>query len=78
MTGTEQINELIIFHIYKKSNIHKLHTWLTFNLLIYFCVSRCIYSDFDPTRAYALSKLAIVLHTKEVAQRLKVVIYYSI
>ncbi|KAB5564640.1 hypothetical protein DKX38_004694 [Salix brachista] len=27
--------------------------------------------DFDPTRAYALSKLAIVLHTKEVAQRLK-------
>lgn len=29
-------------------------------------------SDYDETRAYALSKLANVLHTKELARRLKV------
>lgn len=29
-------------------------------------------SQYDATRAYALSKLANVLHTKELAQRLKV------
>ena len=31
------------------------------------------YSHYDATRAYALSKLANVLHTKELAWRLKVV-----
>lgn len=32
----------------------------------------CVSSEYDATRAYAVSKLANVLHTKELAQRLKV------
>lgn len=31
------------------------------------------FSEFDATRAYALSKLANVLHTKELAEILKVI-----
>ncbi|KAG5249473.1 hypothetical protein OIU76_003865 [Salix suchowensis] len=49
-----------------------IYKWFSGDMIRYLCeISRNKLRDFDPTRAYALSKLAIVLHTKEVAQRLK-------
>ncbi len=36
-----------------------------------------LYSHYDATRAYALSKLANVLHTKELSWRLKVVCLFD-
>ncbi|KAJ6415000.1 hypothetical protein OIU84_003906 [Salix udensis] len=51
-----------------------IYKWFSGDMIRYLCeISRNKLRDFDPTRAYALSKLAIVLHTKEVAQRLKLI-----
>lgn len=46
--------------------------WLWLWPFLKICVG--VSSQYDATRAYAVSKLANVLHTKELAQRLKVII----
>ncbi|KAF9689198.1 hypothetical protein SADUNF_Sadunf01G0066700 [Salix dunnii] len=49
-----------------------IYNWFSGDTIRYLGqISRNKSRDFDPTRAYALSKLANVLHTKELAQRLK-------
>lgn len=49
-----------------------IYNWFSGDTIRYLGhISRNKLRDFDPTRAYALSKLANVLHTKELAQRLK-------
>ncbi|EPS64324.1 hypothetical protein M569_10455, partial [Genlisea aurea] len=46
------------------------YTWFSGDILRYLAVITVNKSEYDKTRAYALSKLAIVLHTKELARRL--------
>ncbi|KAJ6701909.1 RETINOL DEHYDROGENASE [Salix koriyanagi] len=49
-----------------------IYNWFSGDTIRYLGqISRNKSREFDPTRAYALSKLANVLHTKELAQRLK-------
>ncbi|KAK4420343.1 Short-chain dehydrogenase B, chloroplastic [Sesamum alatum] len=48
-----------------------LHTWFSGDLIPYLALISKDKSEYDGTRAYALSKLANVLHTKELARRLK-------
>ncbi|KAL3499181.1 hypothetical protein ACH5RR_038274 [Cinchona calisaya] len=47
-----------------------IHSWFSGDLIGYLGSITRSRSDYDATRAYALSKLANVLHTKELAQRL--------
>ncbi|XP_052209470.1 short-chain dehydrogenase TIC 32 A, chloroplastic-like [Diospyros lotus] len=48
-----------------------IHSWFSGDLIHYLGMITRNKSPYDATRAYALSKLANVLHTKELAQRLK-------
>ncbi|CAL5430066.1 unnamed protein product [Camellia sinensis] len=48
-----------------------IHSWFSGDLIRYLGLITKNKSIYDATRAYALSKLANVLHTKELAQRLK-------
>ncbi|KAK4489226.1 hypothetical protein RD792_005022 [Penstemon davidsonii] len=48
-----------------------IHTWFSGDMIRYLGLITKNKSEYDGTRAYALSKLANVLHTKELAQRLK-------
>lgn len=48
-----------------------IHGWFSGDLIRYLGLIMRNKSQYDATRAYALSKLANVLHTKELAQRLK-------
>ncbi|KAK1306743.1 hypothetical protein QJS10_CPA10g00645 [Acorus calamus] len=48
-----------------------IHTWFSGDTLRYLHLITRKRSEYDATRAYALSKLANVLHTKELAERLK-------
>ncbi|XP_031248820.1 short-chain dehydrogenase TIC 32, chloroplastic-like isoform X1 [Pistacia vera] len=48
-----------------------IHTWFAGDMIRYLAQISRNKSHYDATRAYALSKLANVLHTKELAQRLK-------
>lgn len=48
-----------------------IHSWFSGDVLQYLASITKSKSDYDATRAYALSKLANVLHTKELAQRLQ-------
>ncbi|XP_044485425.1 short-chain dehydrogenase TIC 32 A, chloroplastic-like [Mangifera indica] len=48
-----------------------IHTWFTGDMIRYLAQISRNKNHYDATRAYALSKLANVLHTKELAQRLK-------
>ncbi|XVF53129.1 hypothetical protein PTKIN_Ptkin05aG0075300 [Pterospermum kingtungense] len=48
-----------------------IHGWFSGDMIRYLCQISRSKSQYDPTRAYALSKLANVLHIKELAQRLK-------
>ncbi|KAJ7952183.1 short-chain dehydrogenase TIC 32, chloroplastic-like [Quillaja saponaria] len=48
-----------------------IHGWFSGDLIRYLGLITRNKSHYDATRAYALSKLANVLHTKELAQRLK-------
>ncbi|GMN31399.1 hypothetical protein TIFTF001_003250 [Ficus carica] len=49
-----------------------VHGWFSGDMLRYLGEISRSKSDYDATRAYALSKLANVLHTKELARRLQV------
>ncbi|KAL3817889.1 hypothetical protein ACJIZ3_003794 [Penstemon smallii] len=48
-----------------------IHTWFSGDMIPYLSLITNNKSQYDGTRAYALSKLANVLHTKELAHRLK-------
>lgn len=48
-----------------------IHSWFTGDIIRYLHLITCNKSQYDGTRAYALSKLANVLHTKELSHRLK-------
>ncbi|XP_073027237.1 short-chain dehydrogenase TIC 32 B, chloroplastic-like [Primulina eburnea] len=48
-----------------------IHGWFSGDMIGYLALITTNKSKFDSTRAYALSKLANVLHTKELASRLK-------
>ncbi|KAL3834910.1 hypothetical protein ACJIZ3_009646 [Penstemon smallii] len=48
-----------------------IHTWFSGDMIRYLGLITNNKREYDGTRAYALSKLANVLHTKELAQRLK-------
>ncbi|KAL0284397.1 UNVERIFIED_CONTAM: Short-chain dehydrogenase B, chloroplastic [Sesamum radiatum] len=48
-----------------------LHNWFSGDVISYLALISKDKSEYDGTRAYALSKLANVLHTKELARRLK-------
>ncbi|XP_059662181.1 short-chain dehydrogenase TIC 32 A, chloroplastic [Cornus florida] len=48
-----------------------IHGWFSGDLILYLGQITRSKSQYDATRAYALSKLANVLHTKELARRLK-------
>ncbi|KAH9719026.1 hypothetical protein KPL70_005667 [Citrus sinensis] len=48
-----------------------IHSWFSGDMIRYLGQISRNKSHYDATRAYALSKLANVLHTKELAQRLK-------
>ncbi|XP_044476676.1 short-chain dehydrogenase TIC 32 A, chloroplastic-like [Mangifera indica] len=48
-----------------------IHTWFAGDMMRYLAQISRNKSPYDATRAYALSKLANVLHTKELARRLK-------
>ncbi|WJZ82063.1 hypothetical protein VitviT2T_001855 [Vitis vinifera] len=51
-----------------------IHSWFSGDVIRYLGLITRNKSQYDATRAYAVSKLANVLHTKELAQRLKVII----
>ncbi|XP_047976348.1 short-chain dehydrogenase TIC 32 B, chloroplastic-like [Salvia hispanica] len=48
-----------------------IHTWFSGDMIHYLALITKNKSEYDGTRAYALSKLANVLHTKELALRLR-------
>ncbi|CAA2985663.1 Hypothetical predicted protein [Olea europaea subsp. europaea] len=48
-----------------------IHSWFSGDFISYLCFITKNKCEYDGTRAYALSKLANVLHTKELAYRLK-------
>ncbi|KAL1556384.1 NADP-retinol dehydrogenase [Salvia divinorum] len=48
-----------------------IHTWFSGDMIHYLALITKNKSEYDGTRAYALSKLANVLHTKELARRLR-------
>lgn len=48
-----------------------IHSWFSGDMIHYLSLITKNKSEYDGTRAYALSKLANVLHTKELAQRLR-------
>ncbi|KAK9668433.1 hypothetical protein RND81_13G060300 [Saponaria officinalis] len=48
-----------------------IHTWFTGDMFAYLHLITINKGEYDATRAYALSKLANVLHTKELAHRLQ-------
>ncbi|GAB4834617.1 hypothetical protein Ancab_032880 [Ancistrocladus abbreviatus] len=48
-----------------------IHGWFTGDMFCYLALISTDRSQYDATRAYALSKLANVLHTRELAYRLK-------
>ncbi|XP_021767879.1 short-chain dehydrogenase TIC 32, chloroplastic-like [Chenopodium quinoa] len=48
-----------------------IHSWFTGDMIPYLDLITKNKSEYDATRAYALSKLANVLHTKELAHKLK-------
>lgn len=48
-----------------------IHTWFNADIISYLHLITLDKSQYDATRAYALSKLANVLHTKQLALRLK-------
>ncbi|KAH6774039.1 Rossmann-fold superfamily protein [Perilla frutescens var. frutescens] len=48
-----------------------IHSWFSGDMINYLALITKNKSEYDGTRAYALSKLANVLHTKELARRLR-------
>ncbi|KAI3469105.1 hypothetical protein Pfo_025768 [Paulownia fortunei] len=53
-----------------------IHTWFSGDIIRYLGLITKNKSQYDGTRAYALSKLANVLHTKELALRLKASLFF--